>query len=187
MLVRSSLLAVVASAPLFTACMVERDYASQADGLDVMTLPSGELNVVNTALVGDIGPVRRIGGETVGSGMRDQGFAQVKVDGQTEEGTAFVVFYMEDIGALRNLRGQGPTTFRGDNIDEPISAQGCSDTFAGDHYDAAAEEVTLDVEQVDDETLEVDYEIVSTDGNLTESAEPTNAAGTFALKFSDEG
>lgn len=182
MVVRS-LLAVVVSAPLFTACMVERDYASQADGLDAMTLPSGELSVVNTALVGDIGPVRSIGGETVGSGVRDQGFAQVKVDGQTDEGTAFVVFYMDDINALRNLRGQGPTSFDGNNYDEPITAQGCSDTYAGDHYDAAAEEIELEVEQVDDETLAVDYVVTSSDGNLTEHEAPTNAAGSFALKF----
>jgi hypothetical protein len=182
MVVRS-LFAVVVAAPLFTACMVERDYASHADGLDAMSLPSGELSVVNTALVGDIGPVTRIDGDTVGSGTRDEGYAQVKVDGRTEEGTAFVVFYMDDINTIRNLRGQGLTTFRGDDIDEPISAQGCSDTFDGDHYDAAAEEVALEVDQVDDETLEVDYVVTSSDGNLTEHEAPTDASGTFALKF----
>ena len=182
MLVRSAL-AVLASAPLFTACMVERDYASQADGLDVMTLPAGELSVVNTALVGDIGPLRGMDGTTVGSGMREEGFAQIKVDGQTSEGTGFVVFYMDDLSALRDLRGLGPTELRGDDIDQPISSQGCAETFDGAYYDAAAERLTLDVEQIDDATLEVDYEIVSTNGDLTESAEPTNAAGTFQLAF----
>jgi hypothetical protein len=173
------------SAPLFCACMVDRDYSSHADGLDAMSLPTGALVVEQTDLAGDIGPVLGLRGESVGSGMRDQGFAQIRVDGETADGTAFVVFYMDDIGQLRNLRGQGPTTLRADSVEQPISAQGCSDTFDGDHYDAAAEEVTLDVEQTDDETLTVDYEVAAQDGNLTESPEATSATGTFALQFSE--
>ena len=57
---------------LLTGCMAERDYATGADGLDAMSLPSGELNVVQTALVGDIGPVTRIDGATTGTCMRDR-------------------------------------------------------------------------------------------------------------------
>lgn len=181
-----SLLAVVVSAPLFTACMVERDYATQVDGLDAVSLPAGEMFIRQSTLEGDIGPVDGLRGEGVGSGWRDEGFAQIQVDGRTDRGTAFVVFYLNDMNQLRSLRGQGPVTIRSEGVADEITAQGCSDTFDGEHYDAVADEIVLEVEEVDAETLNVDYEIISLDGDLTDSPQSTTATGSFQVDFGQQ-
>ena len=95
-------------------------------------------------------------------------------------GATFVIFTINDSQAFMNLpRGVAHTFTAADQ--SVVSGAGCSDTYAGDHYDATAEEIALVLTNVDADTVEVEYEVFSDEGDLSGSPLGTSATGSFQM------
>lgn len=180
-MLRSLSLALL-SLPVLVACVAERSY----DQLDteryqvIRELGPGQVALRNATLEGDIGPIEGLEGNGVGTGYMDDYSNTIQVDGETERGTAFVAFYITDGQAFANLSRGVAHTFTAED-QSVLWAAGCSDTFAGEHYDATAQEVSLTFTDIDDDTVQVDYDVWSEEGDLSGSPLGTTARGSFHL------
>lgn len=171
------------SLPLLVGCLsTERSYNDlNVEGYEVMReLEPGQVALRNATLDGDIGPIDGLQGSGFGSGYMDEYSSRIQVDSETPEGTAFVVLYVNDAQAFANLPRGVAHTFTGTD-QSVLTAQGCSDTYAGEHYDAVADEVSLTFTDIDHDTVEVEYEVWSERGDLSESPLGTSATGTFQM------
>ncbi len=170
------------SLPLLAACSVERTYDNlNVDGFEtVRQLEPGQVALHDATLDGDIGPISGLAGDGVGTGYLADYGSEIRIDGETGRGTAFVLLWVNDPEAFVNLPRGVAHTFTADDP-SVVSGAGCSDTFEGEHYDATAQEISLVLEDVDANTVEVSYDVWSHEGDLSGSSLDTSASGSFQM------
>lgn len=177
------LLLALFSLPLAVGCVAERNYDNlNVDGFEVMRdLAPGQVALPGATLDGDIGPIDGLEGAGFGSEYSDGYSRTIQVDSETSRGTAFVLFWINDAQAFGDLQPGVTHTFTAAD-QSVVGGAGCSDTYAGDHYDATAEEIALTLNPVDEDTVEVDYVVWSQEGDLSGSALGTSVSGSFQME-----
>ena len=177
-------LAVAALVLLSTvACVNERTYVQPGDVAAGIQKGQSDAGFSRGSLTGDLGPIRSFNDDRASvngyAGDEFGGSSSVTVTGAGAGGTGFVIldFYAMD------LQNAPAGTYRSNSAEMgDIGVLVCSDSDdASIHFDGPAEEATVVIEDIDDNTREVTVDSSVRDGGYEGGGDLTTQRASFRL------